>query len=82
MFRTIQTTPGGSARHPNDNKVFTGMVEAMVLKYDKLARGVQLHNMRYPPAYDEFIHILKMYSPRAHRLVSRYFAARSERSIR
>ena len=62
--------------------VFTGLVKAMVSKTDREQRGVGMQNFHYPPAYDEFMHCLKIQSPRAYRLVSEYFMARSERSFR
>jgi hypothetical protein len=62
--------------------VFTGLVEAMVCKMDREERGTGMQNFHYPPAYDEFMHCLKIQSPRAYRLVSEYFMARSERSYR
>ncbi|KAJ6541136.1 hypothetical protein B0H10DRAFT_1754264, partial [Mycena sp. CBHHK59/15] len=37
--------------------VFTGLVEAMVMKTDKLERGVGMQNFKHPPAWDELSHI-------------------------
>jgi hypothetical protein len=65
-----------------DHGVFTGLVEAMVSKLDREERGVGMRNMKYSPSYDEFVHILSIQSPRAHRLLQRHFAARTSRSYR
>ncbi|KAF7970334.1 hypothetical protein HWV62_24362 [Athelia sp. TMB] len=65
-----------------DLKVFTGLVEAMVMKTDREERGVGMQNFKYPPEYDEFIHVLNIHSPRAHRFLCEHLAARTERSYR
>jgi len=36
----------------DDLKVFTGLVEAMVMVKDREERGVGLQNFSYPPDYD------------------------------
>jgi len=65
-----------------DLKVFTGLVEAMVSKTDREERGIGMQNFHYPPAYDEFIHIVNIHSPRAHRFLAEHLPARTERSYR
>lgn len=65
-----------------DLDVFTGLVEVMVSKLDREERGVGLQNFHYPPAYDEFIHIINIHSPRAHRHLAKYLPTRTERSYR
>lgn len=62
--------------------VFTGLVEAMVTKVSREERGVGMQNMQYNPAYDEFVHIIKISSGRAFRFLSKHLPARSERSYR
>lgn len=57
-------------------------MEAFVTKLDREEWGVGMQNFRYNPAYDEFIHILKIHSPRAHRFLSQHLPARTERSYR
>lgn len=54
----------------------------MVSKLDRDERGVGLQNFHYPPAYDEFVHIVKIHSPRAHRYLSKHLPARTQRSYR
>ena len=66
----------------DDLKVFTGLIEAMVMVKDRKDRGVGLQNFAYPPDYDEFINIVKIHSPRAFRFLSKYLPARTERSYR
>ncbi|EEB98037.1 hypothetical protein MPER_02529 [Moniliophthora perniciosa FA553] len=54
----------------------------MVQKIDRKERGVGMQNFQYAPAWDEFVHIVKIHSPRAHRFLSQHFPARTERKIR
>ncbi|GLB37775.1 hypothetical protein LshimejAT787_0408260 [Lyophyllum shimeji] len=65
-----------------DNAVFNGLVEAMVTKYDKEARGVGLQNFKFSPAWDELCHILLIHSPRTYRALAEHLPTRSERSFR
>ncbi|KAJ7039794.1 hypothetical protein C8F04DRAFT_949367, partial [Mycena alexandri] len=65
-----------------DFEVFEGLVEAMVMKTDKLERGVGMQNFKYPPAWDELCHIIKIHSPSAARALGDHFQVRSERSFR
>lgn len=46
-----------------DNKVFHGLMEAIVTKYDCEEHGVGMQNFHYPPAWDEMSHVLKIHSP-------------------
>ncbi|KAJ7202518.1 hypothetical protein GGX14DRAFT_330575, partial [Mycena pura] len=54
----------------------------MVQQKDRVARGVGSQNFLYTPEWDEFIHIIRIHSPRAFQFISRHFPARTERSIR
>ncbi|KAM6495644.1 hypothetical protein JOM56_008350 [Amanita muscaria] len=65
-----------------DNKIFAGLVEAMVMKMDREAEGRGMQNFRHPPAWDELCHIIKIHSPRAYRALRQHLPARSERSFR
>ncbi|KAG8724337.1 hypothetical protein FRC09_019931 [Ceratobasidium sp. 395] len=56
-----------------DNKVFLGLVEAMVLKDDKLMRSKGMQNFRYPPALLDFLHTAYVSSPRTYRSIQRHF---------
>lgn len=53
-----------------------------MLKQDKEPRGVGMQNFKYAPAYDEFMHIIHIHSPRAYAFLRQHLPARSERSIR
>ncbi|KAJ3977855.1 hypothetical protein EV361DRAFT_787248 [Lentinula raphanica] len=64
------------------NEVFLGLVKAMVQKVDRAERGVGMQNFRYAPAFDEFVHIVEIHSPRVHRFLSQHFPVRSRNSIR
>jgi len=54
----------------------------MVQKVDKEERGIGMQNFNYAPAWDEFIHIVALHSPRAHKFLSQHFPARTRRSLR
>lgn len=43
--------------------VFISMLEVLVLKRDKAARGVGLQNLKYGPNLIEFAHIIYSHSP-------------------
>ena len=60
-----------------DNKVFHGLMEAIVTKYDREERGVGMQNFRYSPAWDELCHIIQIHSPRAYQSLSDYLPTRS-----
>ncbi|KAJ7661512.1 hypothetical protein DFH06DRAFT_1089007 [Mycena polygramma] len=62
--------------------VFEDLVEAMVMKVDKLERGVGMQNFKYPPAWDELCHIVQIQSPRAARALAEHFPVRTQRSFR
>ncbi|KAJ7712478.1 hypothetical protein B0H14DRAFT_3018370 [Mycena olivaceomarginata] len=62
--------------------VFGGLVEAMVMKTDKLERGVGMQNFKYPPAWDELSHIVQIHSPTAARALRQHLPIRSERNFR
>lgn len=65
-----------------DNKVFSGLVHAMVEKLDRDERGVGMQNFRYAPAWDKFCHSIKISSPRAYRVLQEHLPARSQRNFR
>ncbi|KAF7972553.1 hypothetical protein HWV62_17764 [Athelia sp. TMB] len=78
----VKFAQGVLAGKYDDLKVFTGLVEAMVSKVDREDRGVGMQNFSYPPAYDEFIHVVNIHSPRAHRFLAQHLPARTQRSYR
>jgi hypothetical protein len=62
--------------------VFTALVEAMVTKVDKEERGVGMQNFTFAPAWDEFVALVSIQSPRTHALLRDHFATRTLRNIR
>ena len=65
-----------------DNKVFHGLMEAIVTKYDCEECGVGMQNFYYAPAWDELCHILLIHSPRAYQSLREHLPARSIRNFR
>jgi len=65
-----------------DNKVFNGLMQAVVTKYDKEERGVGMQNFRYAPAWDELCHIISIHSPQTYRSLLEFLPGRSIRSFR
>ncbi|KAJ6587364.1 hypothetical protein B0H10DRAFT_2234035 [Mycena sp. CBHHK59/15] len=63
-------------------EVFGGLVEAMVMKTDKLERGVGMQNFKYPPAWDELCHIVQIHSPTTARALAEHFPVRTARNFR
>ncbi|KAI1783947.1 hypothetical protein LXA43DRAFT_902571 [Ganoderma leucocontextum] len=61
--------------------IFTGLVEAVMVKKDKLERGVGMQNFKFAPAYDEFLHIINAHSPKAYRFFRQHLPGRTQRSI-
>ncbi|KAK7448058.1 hypothetical protein VKT23_013815 [Stygiomarasmius scandens] len=78
----VQFARGALQGKYNDQEVFLGLVYTMVQKQDREQRGVGMQNFVYTPAWDEFAHMVSIHSPRAHKLLSEHFAARTERNIR
>ncbi len=78
----IRFAEGVLAGKYRDLSVFTGLVEAMVMKVDRTERGVGLQNFHYAPAWDEFCHIINIHSPRAYQAMVRQLAGRGTRSYR
>ncbi|KAJ7874299.1 hypothetical protein B0H14DRAFT_2502092 [Mycena olivaceomarginata] len=72
----------GALQGKYDNKVFNGLVEAMVTKADREERGVGMQNFKYAPAYDEFCNVVRINSPAAYRALQDHLPGRSERSFR
>lgn len=65
-----------------DDKVFSGLLHAIMHKYDREDRGVGMQNFKYAPAWDEFSHILSIESPRTYRILREHFPAPAERTFR
>jgi hypothetical protein len=65
-----------------NDKVFSGLIHAMVAKLDRDERSVGMQNFRYAPAWDEFCHSIKICSPRAYRALQEHLPAKSERGFR
>lgn len=54
----------------------------MVTKVSREEHGVGMQNMQYNPAYDKFVHIIKISSGRVFRFLSKHLPAWSECSYR
>ncbi|KAL5521769.1 MARS2_1 [Sanghuangporus sanghuang] len=65
-----------------EHNVFTGLVDAVLQRLDREARGKKMTNFQYTPAFDEFIQTVFLVCPRAHKLLAAHFPVRSERSLR
>ncbi|KAJ7292486.1 hypothetical protein C8J57DRAFT_1456964 [Mycena rebaudengoi] len=72
----------GALQGKYDDKVFSGLVEAMVTKLDREERGVGMQNFTYAPAYDEFCNVMRISSPEAYRTFQKHLPARSAESFR
>jgi DNA gyrase/topoisomerase IV subunit A len=66
----------------DSDKVFLGLIQAMVEKVDRTERGVGMQNFAYAPAWDEFTHIVALHSPRAYQFLTKHFQARTLKSFR
>jgi hypothetical protein len=77
----VRFAEGALAGKFKGHEVFTGLVNAMVTKIDKEERGVRMQNFSYTPAWDEFVHIVSIHSPRAHKFLLEHFPAQSMRNI-
>ncbi|KAJ7691884.1 hypothetical protein B0H17DRAFT_1133424 [Mycena rosella] len=65
----------------SDFKVFGGLVEAMVQKVDHVECGVGMQNFKYPPSWDEMVHIVNIHSPRAARALWKHLSLCAHRSF-
>ncbi|KAJ7143457.1 hypothetical protein C8R46DRAFT_1316074, partial [Mycena filopes] len=66
----------------SDDKVFAGLVEAMVQKHDRIERGVGMQNFKYPPAWEEMAHIVNIHSPRAAKALRQHIPLPTQRNFR
>ncbi|KDQ05883.1 hypothetical protein BOTBODRAFT_122166 [Botryobasidium botryosum FD-172 SS1] len=64
------------------NEVFMGLVEAVMIKSERQAKGKQLTNMTYSTPFNELCNLLGDLAPRAYRAFRYHFAGRSLRSMR
>ncbi|KAJ7202617.1 hypothetical protein GGX14DRAFT_370365, partial [Mycena pura] len=78
----VRFVKGVLAGKYSDYNVFLGLVDAMVKRVEREERGKGMQNFQYTSAWDEFIHIVRIHSPRAHQFMSKHFPARSGDSIR
>ncbi len=59
-----------------------GMVEALVIKEDRMRKGKSLRNMRYTDTFNSFCNLLASTSTRAYETFRRHFGGRTMGSIR
>jgi hypothetical protein len=64
----VRRTLQGKIKTPD---VFMGLVQAIVTKDDKIARGKGMQGFRYPPAWQEFCQLVFISSPRAYHVIKK-----------
>ena len=62
--------------------VLLGMVEALVKKTERLAKGQSLKNMSYPAAFNDFCNVLASTSTRAYNTFKHQFGGRGIQNMR
>ncbi|KZV94435.1 hypothetical protein EXIGLDRAFT_767081 [Exidia glandulosa HHB12029] len=77
----LRFTQGAVRGDYKDEKVFFGLMDAMVTLKDKERRGVGMQNMRWVPEYDDVMHQMAMASNSAFQAYKRYLPGRSQRSF-
>lgn len=65
-----------------DHDIVVGMIEALVVKKDRVRKGKSMVGMRYSEALDSFMQTLFTTSPHAYRTFRRSFGGRTEGSLR
>lgn len=65
-----------------DNSILAGLVETVLNVDDRSKRGKGMQNFKWPPAYDQLMHIVAIESPSAFRQIGKFLPVRSERSFR
>lgn len=78
----MRYTLGVVKKEIKPNKIFLGLAEALLSKADRDQRGKGMQNFRYAPAFEEFMHIINIHSPRAYRFIQKNFPAPSDRHFR
>ncbi|KAI0688683.1 hypothetical protein C8T65DRAFT_700472 [Cerioporus squamosus] len=63
------------------DEVFIGLIEAIMVKKDKITRGVGMQGFKYAPAFDEFMQLINVHSPKAYRFITKHIPGRTQRSI-
>ncbi|KAG9091626.1 hypothetical protein FRC06_000486 [Ceratobasidium sp. 370] len=67
----------------DNSRVFSGLVQTIAAKEDKLARGIGMQNLRYPPGWTDFCLIAHSISPRVYQFLgSSGFPVLGERDLR
>ncbi len=51
-----------------------------MVKKDKITRGVGMQGFKYAPAFDEFMHLINIQSPKAYRFITQQIPGRTQRS--
>lgn len=86
-LKDAKTTPciryaQGALNGKYNDEVFSGLIQAMVEKFDRQKRGVGMQNFYYAPAWDELCHTIKIHSPRAFKALREHLPMRTEGSFR
>jgi hypothetical protein len=64
------------------SQTLLGMVEAFVIKADRIGKGKSLRNMKYNDTFSNFCNLLASTSAQAYETFRRHFGGRMMRSIR
>ncbi|KAJ7194070.1 hypothetical protein GGX14DRAFT_587166 [Mycena pura] len=62
-------------------EVFLGLMHAMLQRKDREQRGVGNQNFTYLPEWEEFVHIIRIHSPRAYSFLSSHFPVPHVRTL-
>jgi hypothetical protein len=73
---------GITNRKYKQNKVFKGLLHAILSQQDRENQGVGMQNFKYVPAWDEACHMFQIQSPSAYCLIQKHFPARSARCFK
>lgn len=64
------------------NNMFGNLLQAVVIKQEKEARGVGMQNFKYTPDLVEFAHIIHTHSPKAYESLKEFFPLPSPRTLK
>ena len=87
LLKNAKETPGvkfalGVLSGKHTNKLFSGLMQAVLAKDDREDRGVGMQNFTYAPAWEELCHIIQIHSPRTYRALKAFLPMPNERTFR
>lgn len=65
-----------------DNKVFNGLLHAIVLGHEREEHGKGMQNFQYSPEWEEMCNIVRIHSPRAYEALKKQLPMPSIRNLR